>query len=333
MKAIVWYGKDNLKYEDVSLPPLKSNEVRVKVEYCGVCGSDLHIVSGKFPMFIPPRILGHEYSGIVENIGEDVRMIKKGDRVVIDPTGHWCGKCSYCKKGYVHFCEDRYVLPGAFAEYTTVLDRSVYIIPDEIPLINATFTEPLSCALHAIKQSEFEPGSGVFISGLGTMGLLILQMVTKFGASHIVVSEPKKNKRDLAIKFGANLAINTELEDPIRVLLESKEKYKINIVFETSGKIKSFNSLINLCEKGGKIIIVGVFDPDASKELSLYNIYYKEITVKGSFVRLYNFPSALEWLGKLELNPLISNIYPLVDTAYAINDLKSGNSIKNIIKI
>jgi len=333
MKAIVWYGKNDLEYEDVSLQPLKPNEVRIKVSYCGVCGSDSHIIDGKFPMFVPPRIIGHEYSGIVESVGKDVCKIKKGDRVVVDPTGHWCGNCSYCREGNVHFCEDRYVLPGGFAEYTTVLEKSIYVIPNEISLINATFAEPLSCALHAIKQSEFEPACGVYISGAGTMGLLILQLVLKFGAGSVVVSEPKKNNRELAKKLGANLTLDPRTEDPVDILKKSKEKYKVDLIFETSGKLSSFNSLVNLSRKGGKIIIIGVYDPDVLKEFSPYDVYFKELTIKGSFIRLYNFSSAIEWLGKLELGSLISKTYPLIDTALAIKDLKTGDVIKNIIEI
>ena len=220
MKALQLTAYNRLEMVDVPKPEPGEKEVLIKVEACGICGSDVHGVDGSTGRRLPPIIMGHEASGVIEKLGPGIKNYKVGDRVAFDST-IYCGECRYCREGSVNFCENRQVLgvscdefhrDGAFAEYVTVPEIVLYHMPDEVSFNQGAMLEPLAIGLHAVRITPIKIGDTALLMGAGIIGLMTLQGLKNSGCTNIYVADVDETRLELARKFGA-----TETFDPRKV--------------------------------------------------------------------------------------------------------------------
>lgn len=330
MRCAVWYGGKDIRLEERQVPTPGPEEVLIEVACCGVCGTDIHILEGKFPIFRPPRIIGHEYAGTVVSIGEKVTRVKVGDRVVAEP-GRVCGQCPFCRSGRENLCSNRVLHQGAFAEYTAMPQHLVYPIPDSVSFEVASLTEPLACSLHAIDLAQIPSGSAVLVLGGGAIGLLLTQLSLHSGASQAIVSELQPHRRDLARRFGA-LPVDPQKEDLKALVMKETNDLGPTVTFEAIGDPRRVEEAISLTQKGGKVVIVGVADPEVEFKAKPYQIFSKELSIVGSYMRPYTYPRAIAWLSRLDLEPLVKMEFGLEDTLAAIESLKLGKGVKILVK-
>jgi len=338
MKAAVYFGRHNLKVVDMDEGRVGDDQVRVNVKYCGVCGTDIHIYEGEggSAAVVPPIVIGHEFSGVVSAIGKNVRKIQAGDRVSVDPND-MCGECYYCRNARAHFCTDGTGIgttyPGGFAEYATVREKQVFKVPDSLSFEAAALVEPVSCCLHGIDLCNIRTGHTVLIIGAGPIGLLMLQLAKMSGAGKIIVSEIVPEKRRLALKYGANLAIDPINED-IGDVLHANCK-NVDCVIECAGTVKTMEQAVRYAGKGATVMLFGLAAPDAAITVRPYEIFQKEIKLTASFINPYTFDRAIEVLalGRVKTDEIITDIIPLDEIVKVFEDASYRRRGKILIRI
>ena len=226
MKAAVFYGKNDLRVEERDVPEIGRNDVLVRVHACGICGTDVHIFCGDEGAAPTPEntVLGHEFAGEVVKVGTDVKSAALGDKVCVDPN-KLCGSCEFCRRGIGHFCTDitgiGTTVDGGFAEYCAVPASQVYKVADSLSFEQAAMTEPVSCCLHGIELCNIKCGDTVMVIGCGMIGLIMLQLARLSGAANIIAIEPIKEKREQALKLGADTALDPKADNIPEILTSS----------------------------------------------------------------------------------------------------------------
>lgn len=339
MKATILHGPDDLRIEEVDVPDLKPHEVLIKVNADGVCPTGVHAVRNGTKWGPPDKKLpgfpGHELAGEIVKTGGEVEDLDINDRVVSDLIIK-CGKCHYCRTGRSNLCENidkTYYF--SWAEYVKGVDFQTYRIPDNVSDEEAAFTEPLACVLHSIKRAKIPLGGNVAILGLGQMGLLHLQLAKNMFGATVVGSDPVENRRELAKSLGADEVFPPSESLPSEVK-ESVEDGRIDSVIVTVGNEKVQEESLKLVGKSGTIIfyagIHGVEEP--SIEIDPNKVHYGEATIQGSYDKTaHEFLTSLKLIssGVVDLEPLISNTYPLSDFEKAMDALDQNEGIKQII--
>ncbi len=336
MKAAVMRGIGNIAMEDYPDPITGPAQIKVKIAYCGLCGTDPENLEGRFGLFPPeaykqPRILGHEASGTIAEIGKNVKDYKVGQRVAMNFRSA-CGACYYCRNGMEHFCRRGEGASGSFAEYAVYPESAVYPLADDISLEVGALLEPVSVAVHAIDQARVRTGGSVAICGGGPIGLLCLEMALKAGAARTLLSEPIAEKRALAKKLGADVVVDPFKEDILEAGKKLTDGRGFDTVIDASGNINAAKQCIYLADNKGTILWAAVYGKDVEIGVPPFLMYAKELTITSTFVSPYSFPRALAMLPKLELKSLITDIVPLKDIKKAFELHKAGKSIKILIK-
>ncbi|MCL1804483.1 MAG: 2,3-butanediol dehydrogenase [Clostridiales bacterium] len=333
MKAIRDYGGGDIRVEEMTLPPIKEDEVRIAVEWAGICGSDKHSYERKAPR--PVYTPGHEFSGTVIEAGEEVRKVKPGDRVVVNPL-FFCGKCPACLQGNTNNCEHLVFfglngIYGAFAEETVVRETMVTKIPDSLPLDVAALAEPACIAAHALRISKFKPGDTAAVFGAGAIGLLMVSLLKASGCTKIIATARTKSKRDLALKLGADMAFDPdapEAEETIKSLANS-----VDLVYELSGAQQSFAMAFGMLRVRGEIVVISL--PREPFPYPAYLAVNKEISVIGSKCTNGEFPMMVEMLadGSVDAAPIITKkiyIDDLVEEGYETL-IKDSSQLKILV--
>lgn len=318
MKAAVYHGKQDLRVEEVADKVLKDNEVLIKVKYCGVCGTDIHIFNGDGGSFevTPPLIPGHEFSGTVAEVGSAVTTLKVGDLVSADPND-MCGECYFCKNAMQHFCTNNVgvgtTVDGGFAEYVVMREKQVYKFDKSLSFIEAAMAEPISCCLNGIDLCNIKSGDTVLVMGGGPIGMIMMQLAKNAGASKVIMSEPVEEKREQALKLGATKVINPMEEDVQAVLDEYCAN--VNVVIECVGNIHTQEDAVKFAGKGGTVMFFGLASPNESFPLKPDDVFKKELKITSSFINPYTFERAVAVLESkaIDLESLITNIVPLDD--------------------
>ena len=315
MKALVFHGDNDLRYEEVPFPEMKDNEALIRVKAVGICGSDVHGYLGKTGRRTPPMIMGHEFSGMVEKAGSAVRNFNKGDKVVVFPAAG-CGHCLYCQRGAVNQCPDKTVLSsfstnGAMAEYISVRGDLLFPLPIGSEYAHGALTEPLNVALRAVNKADLRPATTVTIIGSGVIGLMCLILAKQQKPRTIRVVDIVDSRLDLALELGADFVFNPKTHKPFGFAKNSLNG-GADVVIEAVGVAKTVQQSIQWAARGGKIVIVGL--SQKFMELEMHEIVNKEVRIEGSF--LYNrqdFQAILEKLPALRpsLDRLISLTAPL----------------------
>lgn len=339
MKAAVLEGVGTLKLKDVPVPRPKDNEVLIKVEICGICGTDIKLHKGDYTANVPV-ILGHEFSGEIAEVGKSVRDLKIGDRVVVDPNEP-CGKCYWCKSGRPTFCENMpaygVLSDGAFAEYIVVGEKGTYKIPDALSYEVASFCEPVSCAIHCIDRAMIKSGETVAIIGGGAMGQILLQLAKNAGASKLMMITRSQWKLDLAKSLGASHLIRAQEESVTERVMDITNGLGSDVVIEAVGSPKTVEQTFSLAKKSGKVVIFG-FSPEKEKATFIpFNLLSKELSILGSWVNPYTFSRAIDILTshQIDLNPIISKKLNLDDImeGFKLMMEKPKGFMKALVKI
>lgn len=320
MKAAVYHGPGDLRVEEVPVRKLKDNEVKIQVKYCGICGTDIHIFHGDGGCcdVTPPLVPGHEFSGVVAEVGAGVKTVKVGDRVTGDPND-MCGECYFCKNGMQHFCKNNIgigtTVDGGFAEYVIMREKQVYKVSDELSFIEAAMAEPISCCLHGIDLCNIKAGDTVLVIGGGPIGMIMMQLAKNAGASKVIMSDPVEEKREQVLKLGATKTIDPLHEDVEAVLAEYCEN--VNVVIECVGNVHTQADAVRFAGRGATIMYFGLAAPEESFPIRPDDIFKKELHITSSYINPYSFERAIQILesGTVELESLITNVVPLDDIA------------------
>lgn len=269
MRAAVMTGLHRVEIRQVPVPAVPPNHVLVRIRACGVCGSDVHYFhEGRIgdQVVKGPQVLGHEPAGDVAAVGRGVRRVREGDRVAVEPAFN-CKRCVYCRRGQANLCTNLLFLgmpglPGAFQEYLAVPAHCVEIIPPQMPYAIAALLEPLAIAVHATHLVPDWKGARVAILGAGPIGLSILLCVRAAGASRIFVSEPIAERRYMARRLGARIALDPTRENVPDRLLAATRGLGVDIAIEAAGVPEAWHHAIDGTRKGGRILIAGIPEVD-----------------------------------------------------------------------
>ncbi len=323
MKALILKQYDNLVYEDVPEPQVGPGDVLIQVKACGICGSDVHGMDGSTGRRLPPIVMGHEASGIIARLGKNVENWKTGDRVTFDSTVS-CGDCHFCRKGKTNLCDNRKVLgvsceeyrcDGAFAEYVAVPARILYRLPEAISFEQATFTEPLSVATHAVNRTPKSPNSTAVVVGSGMVGLLVVQALRAAGCGKIIAVDIDQSRLDLACKLGADMGLRADQSDVRKEVMQKTDNLGADIALEVVGLNETVKTAEAVLRKGGALTLVGNFSPTV--DWPLQSVVTREISVYGSYISCGEYPACLEMMasGAINVGALISATAPLGEGA------------------
>jgi len=341
MKGAFFLGAESTaKFEvrEMSFQPADKHEVLIKVHACGVCGTDVHIYHGEegSAPVTPPVVLGHEFSGEVVETGPEVSNVKTGDHVTLDPN-MYCGICRPCKMGKKQNCEHLFALGvnvnGGFAEYVLVPDKQCYRLKDSLDYNIGAMAEPLACALHGIDRAGIIPGNSVLIVGGGTIGLLMVQLAKLSGASTIIISEPIEMRRKIALEVGADYAIDPIHSDVAAQTRKYSGSDGADVVIECVGKPFAAEQAFMAAGSGSTIVLFGVPAMDSKVQLPMFDIYKKELTIRGSIINPDTHQRAVNLLNsdRLVMDKLITHHFDLAHIEDAILMQMSNQSIKVIV--
>lgn len=318
MKALVMHEYNKLTYEDVPTPRPKAGEVLIRLQACSVCGSDVHGFDGSTGRRRPPVIMGHEAAGIIAACGEGVQNYKVGDRVTFDSTVY-CNRCPMCLEGKVNLCSDRQVLgvsceeynrAGCFAEYVTVPEYILYPIPDNVTFVQAAMIEPLSVAYHAATRTPIKPGDTAVVVGVGTIGLLTLQVVRSFGVKQLIAVDIDDKRLELARQNGATDCVNSKDPDALEQILRLSGG-GVDVALDATGIDTTVNLCIHSVHLDGRVVLIG--NLAAGINFPLQYVVTRQISLFGSCASAGEYPACLDLIasGQVEVDSMISKIVPL----------------------
>ena len=326
MKAAVFYKENDLRLENIPVPEPKAGEVLIKVKACGICGTDVHIFHGDEGAAATPAgtVLGHEFSGVVEKIGDCVAGISVGDKVCVDPN-KLCNECYYCKNGIGHFCENMIgigtTVNGGFAEYCCVPQSQVYKVAEKTSFEKAAMAEPVACCLHGIDMCDIKVGETVLVIGGGMIGLIMLQLAKLSGAGKLILLEPVAEKRVLGYKLGADLCINP-LEENVEAVLGAHNVGRISTVIECAGLPSTMRQAISLAGKKSTVMLFGLTKPNDEIPVKPFEIFKKEVVIKASFINPYTQRRAVDLIdsGKIDVSSMVYRKISLEELSEALAD-------------
>lgn len=338
MKALVKkYAKPGLWLEEVPVPTIGDNEVLIKVRKSAICGTDVHIYKWDAwaQKTIPvPMVVGHEFMGEIAALGRNVKSLKVGMRVCGE--GHLtCGHCPNCRKGLKHLCMNTVGVGvhrhGSFAEYFTLPEENVFVLPESVPDDVAAIFDPYGNAVHTALSFELV-GEDVLITGAGPIGIMAAAIARKAGARNVVITDMNEYRLDMARKMGATHAVNigkTSLDD---VMKSCKIEYGFTVGLEMAGSPQALTTLLEKVQHGGRIALLGILPPQTLVDWDL--VIFKMLTLKGIYGReifstWYKMVHLLE--AGLDLNPLITHRFPIDQFEQGFEVMISGKSGKVIL--
>lgn len=335
-------GEGNIELRDISEPECRAGEVLVEVEAAGICGTDVHILHDQ-TFYAPPVVIGHEYCGRVINVGEDVHGIEVGDRVT-SPATVPCGECYLCRTNHQNRCtgSNKKILGvsganGAFAQLMVVPTKIIHKVPDRVSSESAALAKPIACVVHAaIERVEIKPGESIVIQGPGAIGLIATQIAAIQGAGQIIVTgtSADKERLEIAVKLGADIAVNVEEEDPVKVVSDLTTGLGADVVLEASGSPAARRQAFELVRRCGKIGYIGLTGR-TKEEANLDNVVEKELSITGSWGTVWTSwrtTLALMASGKIRTDLLISHRLPLEDWKKGFDLMDSKEGLKILLK-
>lgn len=330
MKAGYYVGNFEYEVRDIPDRDPKSDEVKIRVAWCGLCGTDIHKFQGKngASVVIPPIILGHECSGIVTAVGPKCKYFKVGDRVACDPS--WgCGKCIWCQRGLPNFCLERHGVAKGFSEYVYPPEKNVYHIADSLDLESAAFTEPLSCAIHGLDLLNIKSGKTIAMYGMGAIGSLMLQLIRFTGAAKIIVIERDKAKRELALDLGATVAVTDQEIEEI-----AKEE-NIDYVVECIGLKATMEQAIQIAGKNAKVLLFGLGNPEEPISFNQFEAYTKELSIFTSYLNPLCSDRAVRLLesGLIDTKKIVSARLTLEEMGKELKTLEYAKKGKVLVSV
>lgn len=321
MKAIVQTGPRSVETQDREVPTPDANELLIRVHTAGLCGSDAHAYKydGGYEWIPIPRIMGHEYSGTVAEVGADVETFAEGDNVVEEPI-HDCGRCFQCKNGQPNVCQNFSITgmhrDGAYTEYVTVSSEHVHAVPDDVPLRHAAITEPTSIATRAVlDQSVATPGDNVLVEGPGPIGVLVAAVADSLGANVVVsgLQQDAEYRLPLLNELGID-TVNVQSDGGLEERVDAQtDGIGFDVVFDATGHHTGVGTGAELVRKGGQVVVVGI--PNSPSEVSLTSVVRGEVDINTSYGSTWtNFEQALRLMERGEIA-----VDKILDTSYSVD--------------
>ncbi len=337
MRAIRLEATGELRLRETARPVPNAGELLVWVEACGICGTDRHLFHGEFPSK-PPVTLGHEFTGIVEEVGAGVQGFARGMRITGDPNIS-CGRCADCQRGRVNLCVNLQAIgihrDGGFADYVVVPEEQAFELPDDLDPVHGAFCEPLACCLHGIDLAEIRTGSSVIVLGGGVIGLLVVQLARLAGATSVVLVTRSVEKRRLGETLGATATADPGDGD---VIARMTSTYGLlpggaDVVIECAGVAETIEQAPALARRGGTVVILGVMPKGAKVTIEPFDLLFREIRLIGSFVNPFTHRRAAELIasGVVKVEPLISRRIGLADAVEAITSPARPGEIRALV--
>ncbi len=343
MKVSFMEGIGKIGFEERPIPTPKENEVLVKLEYVGICGSDIHYYEyGRIGDYIvePPFVLGHEAGGVIVEVGSKVTHLKEGDKVALEP-GATCGHCEFCKKGLYNLCSDvRFFatppIDGVFLEYVAHEADLCFKLPENVSTMEGALIEPLAVGFHAAGQGGAQIGQSAAVFGAGCIGLMSLLALQAMGVTDITVIDFVDSRLKKAKELGATHTINGAKDDVIQTLSKQTGGRGIDLSIDTSGSEKAASQAIHIARKGSTIVMVG-YSKSGTVCVPMSDVLNKELTITSVFRYRHRYPMAIDAVasGKINVKDVVTNIFKFSDLQRAMDDSVSDkeNIVKAVIKM
>ena len=338
MKTAVMLGIGEMGFEERDIPQVKDDEVLVKLEYVGICGSDLHYYeTGAIGDYVvePPFVLGHEPGGTVVEVGKNVTHLKAGDRVALEP-GKTCGHCEFCKTGRYNLCPDVvfFATPpvdGVFQEYVAHEADLCFKLPNNVSTLEGALIEPLAVGFHAAIQGDAHLGQKAVVMGAGCIGLVSMMALKARGVSEVYVVDIMEKRLQKALELGADGVINGAEENVEQKIRQITDGRGVDLVIETAGTEITTRQAISIAKKGSNIVLVG-YSKSGEMTLPMSLVLDKELTFKSVFRYRHIYPMAIEAVaqGKVNLKGIVTDIFDLDDVQKAMD--YSVNNKTDIVK-
>jgi L-iditol 2-dehydrogenase len=339
VKALVLAAYNRFEIQDWPVPEIGPEDVLLKVAACGICGSDVHGMDGSTGRRQPPIIMGHEASGTIARLGENVADWAVGDRVTFDSTVN-CGKCWFCRRGQINLCDRRRILGvssdesrchGAFAEYVAVPQHILYRLSDAVSFRQAAMVEPVAVAMHAVNITRVCLGDTAVVVGAGVIGILSIQVLRAAGCSRIIAVDLDRNRLDLACKLGADVGLQSNQIDVPAEVMRMTAGRGADVAFEAVGIAPTVQTALACLRKGGQLTLVGILSPKI--EFPIQTAVTRELTVRGSYISAGEYPACLDLMarGAIRVDPLISAVAPLSEGQEWFKRLHAAN--EGLIKV
>jgi D-arabinitol dehydrogenase (NADP+) len=333
MKAIVYDAPRQFKYKEVPEPEIQSDDVLVRIDACGLCGTDLHIHEGEFaPNF--PLIPGHEFTGEIVALGGSVKGLSQKQRVVGN-SNESCGKCFYCMRGDFLLCLNLQAYgvtqDGGFAQYLRIKADRIFPIGN-LTSREAVMVEPSACAVHGMEVLAMKPGSDVLLFGAGPTGQVLAQLLKLNGAGRLVVAAPPGPKLELAGRLAADEIVPMDRKNPDkhRNRLRELTPTGFDYIVEATGSAFVCEDALQFVRRGGTLLVYGVYPESETVRFNPFDLFRREITIKGSFAQIDAFPRALAYLesGKIKVNEIVTDEFALEDWAKVLEHAWARKGIK-----
>lgn len=334
MKAVRLEAVGKLFTRDVAKPEPGPDELLVRVEASGICGTDRHLFHGEFPC-TPPVTLGHEFSGIIEAMGASVSGFTLGERVTGDPNIA-CGRCARCHESRVNLCERLQAIgihrDGGLADYVVVPQKQAFALPVTLNPHHGAFAEPLACCIHGIDVAQIRAGSSVLVLGGGVIGLLTVQLAKLAGATNVILATRQKAKRDLAEQLGATSTIDPSTSD-ITAEVMRRTSGGADVVMECAGVPETVEQAPKLARRGGTVVIVGVIAQGVKVSYEPFDLLFREVNILTSFLNPFTHRRAADLIagGYIEIEPLISRRISLEEAPSVIANPPGPGEVKVLV--
>jgi L-iditol 2-dehydrogenase len=338
MKQAVMTAPGEIVFRDIEPPKPGPGEVLLRIQRIGVCGSDMHVYHGKHPYTSYPVVQGHEFSAIVEQVGKGVTNLKPGMKVTSMPQ-IYCGECAPCRRGDYHICDQLKVqgfqAPGCAQELWVTSADKVVPLPDEFTFEQGAMVEPLAVGVHAVRRAGGLAGKNVVVLGAGPIGNLLAQ-VAAAEAAKVLITDISEYRLELARKCGIQLTSNPKQESLKDAARRAFGADGFEVAFECVGVEKTIEEAIGNIQKGGTIVVVGVFGEEP--RINLGFVQDRELTIKGTLMyQAQDYQRAVELIssGKVILEPLISKVYPFEQylEAYRFIDQQGDKTMKVFVNV
>jgi len=340
MKAVRFYAPQDIRLEEVETPKIGPDEILVKVEIALTCGTDVKMYRRGHPLVKPPLIFGHEFAGVIAEVGENVTRFKKGQKVVAANSAP-CNACYFCKIGKPNLCEHLletligFSVSGAYAEYVRVpaliVKQNTYELPDNISFEEAALLEPLACVVNGHREADIKIGDTVVVIGAGPIGLMHVQLAKISGAKNVICTDLKEERLKIAAEVGADTLINASKEDQLERIKELTNGLGADVVIEAVGLPQTWELAVDMTRKAGRTILFGGCPSGTKITLDTRRIHYEDLTIKGIFhhtplsvKRAYDLITS----GLFNGRPLITDKMPLSEVEQALQMMIEGKCIK-----
>ena len=335
MRAVRLEAIGDMTMRMVEKPNAEPGEIIVRVLAAGICGSDRHMYKGEYPTAIPVT-LGHEFCGLVEEVGEGVSSFVGGELVTVDPNIA-CGTCPACRRGRPNLCANLTAIgvtrDGGFAEYVAVPCGQAFTLPPDLDPVHGAFCEPLACCIHAIDKAQIRPGDSVAILGGGVIGLLMVQLARLAGADQIILVTRQLSRREAALRLGATLALDPTAIDAVAAVKDVTHG-GVDVIIECAGVPETLQSGVRMARRGGALVLFGVTPAGLEVPILPFDLLVNEVEIRPAYLNPFTHARAAAMVasGILELDSLVTKTIGLEYVAGVVGSTPLAGEIKVIVR-